>query len=232
MSNGLFKIKGKVKGALPVQRALHAAPDTFRKSILGWLLAERRAFVGGRTRGGSIRDGVFRKKLQRKKTLKGTSGWAPKVTRGAFKGYVAGGGDINKMRLTMGSDLKDRKTPFLEGIKNMGSGASIRTSKQMVLPVYKNLPNKKQTYKQFRSLMSAGRLYPVQQGAKTLYFDTFGDESTAQGDTLKFVGVRQINVGKQFDFEGDWNKRIPKVILRGQKKVDRTVDRIDRQMDF
>ena len=75
--------------------------------------------------------------------------------------------------------------------------------------------------------MSKGNNFDfVRKGGKIFYFDS--QESAGSVGSLLFVGVKRVKVKKQFDFEGDWDRRIPKVLNRGQKNVDRATKEVDR----
>ena len=223
-----FRIIGKVKGTDQVSFAMGAAPKTYKATMIGWLLSERNMFVGGKTRTGAMKDGVFRKKLMRKRTLKGTSGWKKNAAR-VFHGRLENTHQIEGMLLRMGAGIHGER-PFVKGLRILGEGGTISSrSKFMVLPVYKNLTQKTRTYEQFRKLNERKELYPVKKRGKVLFFKRPQSGPFTHRD-LVFVGVRRIRVNKQFDFQKDWDKRIPSARKRGQKRVDTATKRVNKRM--
>ena len=226
----IFQIKGRVIGDRKLRVALATAPGKYRTGLFSWLMGERKKFVGDKGA-----DGVFRKKLRRKISKRGKP-WELRIIRN-FKGYISGENQIDSMRLTMG--LPDSKKKIFEGLRMLGTGGTITSSKFMIVPIWENLRKIGITgaaHRHFKEMMShrfgrgPGRgglkqLLYVREGGRMYFFDA---DQPGVGDGLLYIGVKRVVVKRQFNFEGDWDRRIPKVLIRGQKRVDRTTKQIEK----
>jgi len=224
MSTNTALIRGRVVNDKRIAAALAFMPERFRKTLLGWLLRERDSFVGSKTK-----DGVFRKSLMRKRNMAGGT-WDKRVAR-AFRGIVENDSQVSGMRLRMGAGIRGER-PFVKGLRILGEGGDITSSKFMPIPVYKNISNTHALYKRFREMNAAGALEALRIKGQVIWFDrnklesihgTSGDLASA---TL-FIGAKRIRVKKQFDFDGSWERRVPSALQRGQKAVDKAVSRIE-----
>jgi hypothetical protein len=232
----MIAIQGKVKFAPQVAHALGMAPQRFKSGILGSLLSERDAFVGSKNK-----TGAFTRKILSKKNIRGGT-WSKSVAR-IFGGRVddPGGRAIDGMRLVMGVGESGRTryqknprygvgiysgVPFRDVIDFLSTGGTIfpHNHRYMIMPIYRNLENKKKTASQWEFYKSNNLLEYVKEGDRIYYFlkNGKGDERD-----LLFIGIPIATIKKQYNFEGDWNSRLPKVFDRIQKRVDATTNRIN-----
>lgn len=231
----MIAMTGRVHNAAQVSRAIGRAPDLFRKKLLGGLLSERDQFVGSKGK-----DGVFTKKIMRKTSMKGTP-WPRNIAR-IFGGRVDGGERIEGMRLVMGVGESKRfkyrhkegygiglysGMPFTSVIDFLSTGGTIqsRNKEFMIMPIYRNFQNKKKIGAQWKSMIANHELAFVREGNRLYYFrkNGYGDDRD-----LLFIGIKSATVKRQYDFYGDWNKRLPRVGSRLQKKIDKAVDIINK----
>jgi len=219
----MIGIKGYVTGEKEVARTIGRAPNVFRKALLGGLLGEKESFVGGKRRGTMV-DGAFRKKLFKKTNIKGQK-WPLKVAR-IFRGVIDNSDRIDGKKLTMGAGIKGENA-FVKNLRFLASGGTISNSKFMPVPVFDNLKqNSRGKYETFEELSKKNELTAIRTGGKMLWFKTV-DESQGLYGNLAFVGVKRVTVKQQFDFEGDWNKRQGRAVVRLQKRIDGAVKRIE-----
>lgn len=232
----MIGIKGKVTGIKEVSTAFGKAPRNFTKGVLGSLLTERDMFVGKRGR-----DGTFTKKLMRKTSLHGNK-WPRNIAR-IFGGRVDGGERFNGMKLVMGVGESKRSKyrnkagygigtyqgiPFPQVMEflNVGGLIAPKTHQFMIIPIYRNLPNGgRKARSQWKAMLANKSLEFVRDGARLYYFKKNG---TGDDRDLMFIGVRRAVVGRQYNFEGSWSRRLPGVYNRLGKRVDRIVTRINK----
>ena len=214
MSETFVNINGSVTGDKLVTDMINRAPKLYQNAILGWLLKERNSFVGDKRK-----DGAFRKKLLRKKTLTGKT-WEPKVVR-IFKGWINGGHKIG-MTLEMGFPTT-RKRKIHKIMESLTKRHTITSSKYMPIPVYKNIPGQGSASKLFHRKARAEEFTMIFKGGKILYFDKVGSKE------LLFVGTKKVKVKKKFDFQKDWNRRIPAVMRRYEKAINRATIKAQKQ---
>lgn len=245
----MIAIRGRVFGNEALSRALGQAPDTIRRRVVGWLWSEKNMFVGRRRtrtgrRGGQYTtntQGVFRRKLKRKISNMSGTLWADAVVNN-FKGHVEGGerrGRIDDMALHMGVYSRSGRTysrgvgiysgaPFPEVLEFLQSGGTVSGSGFMIVPVFYNLPRlgAKLSHRVFPSMIRNGELEFFRRGGKIYYFrkDKIGNFRD-----LLFIGIKRATIRPQFNFVGDWNRRVPKAIQRGQKRIDKAIDIINRR---
>lgn len=245
----MIAIRGRVHGNRSLSRALGQAPDTIRRRVVGWLWSEKGMFVGRkRTRRGkrggrytTNTQGVFRRKLKRKISTMSGEQWADAVVNN-FRGHVEGGerrGRIDNMALHMGvySRSGRRNTrgvglysgvPFPEVLEFLQSGGTVQGSGFMIVPVFQNLPRlgAKLSHRVFPSMIRNDELEFIRDGGRIYYFrkDGYGDDRD-----LLFIGIKRATIRPQFNFVGDWNRRVPKAIRRGQKRLDKAIDIINRR---
>jgi hypothetical protein len=234
----VFQIRGSVRGARQVAVMLNVAPEVYRRRIAGQLGRERDMFVGRPKKEGG-RPGVFRRKLERRRlwggrvSVRGHHTWSSQFTAGAFRGAVLDAQDLNRMKLRMGV-LYNTKRPIHEAAEFLGQGGTI--SGGMIVPMYRNLQRvgvkvkvgmagKVMSAYQARA-GSGHRLVAIRRGGRINYHDA---KLLSQGfvlSSLMFVGVRAVHVRRQYDFEGDWQRREPKAFGRLQKAVDKATERV------
>jgi len=205
-----------------IERVLEKAPQTVNRSRFSWLLSERDKFIGNRQE-----DGVWRKKLQRKRKKRTGSVWDKRISR-IFKGWVGKRAPEQTMYLTQGI-INKRKSKFVEGIKLLGSGGTITsTGGRMIVPIYQNLTNKKETHKQFREMRNNGGLFSFRVNNGYLYFKKHGNDIDFTAPL--FMAVKSIRVKKQFDFQRTWDRRLPKAMQRGDKRLIKAVERMEKKL--
>jgi len=230
----MILITGKIRFKEQVQKALGQAPERFREGILGGLLTERDMFVGSKKR-----DGIYTKKIMRKVSLRGEH-WPRSIAR-IFGGRVDNAARLNGMKLIMGVGESQRAKqrnptgygvgiysgiPFRDVLDFLNFGGSIapRESEFMVVPVYRNFSDKKTIHKQWLRMREDKSLEMVREGNRIYYFRKNG---TGDDRDLLFIGIKHATIKRQYNFQGDWERRLPSVYTRLQKRVDKIVDRID-----
>lgn len=219
----MLAIAGKVTGVREVSRAMGLAPHTFHISLISGMLAERNYFVGGKHRGVQV-DGIFRRKLLRKKNVRGGT-WPTKVVR-IFRGELQSGKQIDGMKLVMGAGIR-KTSEFVKLIEFLGKGGTVTNSKYMPIPIYENMPpGTRHPYLLFRRLIHDDQLYSIKQGGGRLiwFSPTVGPQDPFN---VLFIGVKRIDIKRQFDFAGDWRRREPKAVERLKKIIDRAVGKIN-----
>ena len=225
MVQNVFMVHGKMRGNYAVSKMLTEAPERFRRTLLKWLLQERDSFVGNKKK-----DGVFRRKLMRRTSSRGWP-WEARVAR-VFRGEVENDRQINDMRLHMGAGLKGER-PFVRGLRTIAYGGTITSPVFMPIPIYGHLKSKAAAYRQFRQMNEADQLVAIRTGGKVLWVDK---EKIEQGADVHqaalFVGVKRIDIKPHFNFDQDWANRVPQVVNRGQKALDRATKRAERSGEY
>jgi len=224
-----FKLEGNVFGADKVEQWLGEAPKAIHNGVAKWLFAERNKYVGNRKRN---KTGVFtRAMLKRQHSTRRGGTWSPSAAL-MFKGFMKY--EINpeayNLTLKMGL-LSKKKSGFVEGMRQMQDGYTRSSSKFMPVPVYQNLQAigyDRSYYATFKYLMDSDQLVMVRQKGYALYIHKPTIESGGDMyDATMFVGYRRISVKPQkFKFEEKWEKRMPAVMNRGRKTMDRTITRL------
>lgn len=214
MSESFVNIRGSITGDDNVKKMLFSAPEEYEKTIEKQLFKERRSFVGD-----SSKDGIFRKKLLKKTNSKGGT-WSKGIVK-LFKGYVTKGKNIN-MTLEMGL-ISTREHKIHKILESLQDTHYIQSNKFMPIPVYKNIGYVNSPYKLFKRKIYSKELTLIFKRNKILYFDKTGSKD------LLFVGKKRIKVKKQFNFINDWNKRLPKVIDRYKKAIDKTTLKLEKK---
>lgn len=135
------------------------------------------------------------------------------------------------MKMIMGAGTRgEEDSNFVKGLRVLGSGGYISSSNFMIVPIYKNFTGSKaEPHNKFKGMVERDELVYIRTGGQVIYADKQKIDNGANiFEATMFVGVKRIKVPRQFDFEGDWNIRLPAVISRGQKMVDRTTQRIEK----
>jgi hypothetical protein len=219
MSNETIELFGDEK----LKWIFEHAPKAFKDAMLRWFRAERRFFVGDK-----FKDGKFRQRLLNKQ-LSGRPGqWSEKTAR-LFRGYIDHRNVIDKMELRMGVGLKQRFN-FARNLAAMETGyTSAPHGQWMPLPVYDNLAKigvTKAFKSEFRKLYDKSALDPAMVNGQMMFFDDSGIKG--RGHTLLFIGARNITVRPQFSFKRDWSARLPGIPQRGEKQMQRAIDRMTK----
>ena len=236
MAESVIQVSGLVNGDKEVDMALAQSPHLIKGQIIHQWKKERDMFIG--KRGG--KPGVFKKKLLRKNTFGGRIGrnagkWSKQFV-GLVRGKVTAGpkGTMNGLELGMGHFFKSQKR-IHKAFEMLGSGGTISSgSKEMLIPIYENLSPKLKTGMTGIIMRDYGKgrkkksLVRIQGGGAALYYDRELFEQRDYEHALMFVGVHRVTIKKQFDFDRDWKRRMPKVTVRTQKAVDRAIDKINK----
>jgi len=244
MAERLIEIDGRVEGDKKIGFLLGYSPTRYRQAIIDGFIKERNMFIGLK-RG---KAGVFRRKLERKKLKGGRIGrkklkggrkgqtWARQITQ-LFTGKVSGGKQKTAdITLSMGLFYRHKKQVH-EMLEFLGTGGTITSSGEMIIPIYKNLIKlgyKPKTGMSGQVMRRYGRrgtdhfLVRVPAGGFTLYYDAKLLAEGSPTQALMFLGVHKITVKKQFDIYGDWKKREAKAITRIQKRLDKTSNKLNK----
>jgi len=238
-------ITGKVTGVKELVFALNFMPKKFLTRLHVWLQNEKGRFLGTKGYRGKVYKSGYRQSLA-KKRLKGRDGMWAKQVAGLFSGKVPYTTSINNLKLTMG--ILPKKHQLKRAMEFLSEGGSITSSKEMPIPMYRNLSsigysgpffggnvNSGLTSKAFRKFASGNKLAPVKKGGITYYFNKDAKRN-AKGqfnrEDLLFMGVHGITVRKtltgRFDFENKFYRQKGKMIERGQKRVDLAVREVER----
>lgn len=240
-----FKIESKVIGDKEVVRALNSMPNVFFGVFRTWLKNERAMFLGGKDAKGRVRRGGFRG-LLRKKQLSRRPGhfWSSRMA-GLFKGAIPFSKKIGGLRLIMG--VLARPHQLVRALEFMQTGGTITSSKEMPIPMYKNLAEKGYRgpwskgsvnsglkSKAFAKFIAQGRLVRIKRGGKALYFDK-NKRNVGGGfdrSDLLFIGVHSIKVKKvltgALDFYRRFDRSFPRMVARGNKAVDKAIKQVER----
>lgn len=213
-------------GDKELSRAFEIAPRAFTIATRKWYFDEIKSFVGNKKS-----DGYFRKLLMRKPKQFGDGTWSGKVAK-RFKGYVDNPNNLSRMSMHMGVGLQGDNR-FDKGIAKMQTGysANAKAGGWMIVPFKDNLrsldkPIKGAYMKAFKRLIETSSLDPVIINGKLYFFDDRGVKG-AKKQPL-FIGYKRVTIKKQFSFYEKWNERLAKVFIRGDKRMARTVDAIQR----
>jgi len=243
-----FIIRGRVKGDKEVAKALAYAPEVYFGALRTWLKKERVKIVGTKksTKG-------YKRVLANKRRRNRDGTWSTQVT-GLFKGHIPHVNKIGDLSLKTGI-LGKSKHQLRRALEMMQAGGVITSSKQMPVPVYKNLAkigyhgpwSRGSVYKGMTSKAFAfynrvkfadeGRqLVAIKNGGRTLYFDK--NQRTKTGrfprSALLFMGLHKIRIKRQFigryDLYARFDRMVPASIKRGQTAVDKATRIVERKM--
>jgi hypothetical protein len=212
-----YQSKRELFDADRVLFAFQKAPQVFAKQIDIWLRKERKSFLGtpipkGTTMSGANDGKGFRGKLLNKHHLGRPGTWSPQVA-GQFKSYIENKGTLHET-ITMGI-VQDN--PMTRALELLQKGGSISSDKFMPIPIARNLAQvgvAGNYHKAFQERLPD--MTGVRSGDRFFWFYNKNGHKL-----LLFVGKKQINVKKQFEFTGAWAKRVPAVMRRGQIAMDR-----------
>jgi hypothetical protein len=234
----MLEIKGRLRGEREVQRALHAALRVFLRFFKAWLRDERARFVGGPDSRGRKRQG-FRDILARRRLKSRQGTWSRQMAH-LFKGYVEDAKRIEDLLFKAGVGLRSQHQ-MIRALWRLQEGGTIRSQKQMPVPVYRNLALRMgirsgfHKAKAFRRLARKGQLVGIKEGGRVYYFDPESKRKSGRGflkSGLLFVGLFGIRVPKMFvgryDFYARWNRMLPAMLNRGQGVADRAATAVDR----
>lgn len=224
-------INTTLTGDVGVRAMFAVAPEQYRRSLLHWMIIERRRFVGDKKRDGSFRKSILNKKLA------GRSGnWPLNIARG-FKGYITGERDLSTMKMEMGYGIH-KATPFKEGIAQMEETHTVSMKDDfLIVPIWENIKQRYGTvenqHKKFLSLLQGSEadanfgLEMIRKRGMMFFFDKRSAYGGGESKLL-WIGVRQARVKKQLNFYGSWGRIVPSALNRGQDFIDRTTERLAR----
>jgi len=238
MAERFIDIIGKISGDKETAALMKKAPKIYRGHIIAWLRKERDMFVGKKGKGG----GTFRNKLMRKKIWGGRIGrwggdtWSPQFSS-LFRGKVSVGSSPvpDEIQLGMGHYYHVDK-PVHRAVELLGRGGTVTSSREMIIPIYKNLNRlgikpitgkSGDALKHYEMLSRGRKLFRIQFGNVARYFDEEMAKQGQYGRALMFIGVHKIRVKQYYNFEGDWIKREPKALKRADKAVDRATQKVN-----
>jgi hypothetical protein len=218
-----------------LQIALASAPKVFTREVAHWLWKERKTFIGNKTYMGSFRQSLLRKK---RKSYDGT--WNKGLAM-AFVGFPSGMNTLGTMEMHLGlSDKWRKKIPYIEELAK-GYSVSPKSKKWLVIPFYKSMRGiqrsgryggtamgvAKNTWSKYLSQKFEDKaIKVVPYHGKVLFFGT--DKAGSMKNKLMFVGVKHVKIKKQFDFLAACRRRIPGIIRRAAKTVDKTVAKLEK----
>jgi len=218
------------------------APAYMTNEMAHFMAREGKNFIGTKKHQGS-----FRRSLRSKKKLDGSGkNWGPGIPY-AFTRNLAGYNRIDDMTLRMG--LNDKKLPKMPFIPMLGTGGSVapKDKQWMMVPFLKNLRAvglfgrmgtssvAKNNWTKWRAANQA-KMQAFFFHGKYLIFgdmpDSSGSHKTRHEHMLNrkllFVGIKRANIRKRFDFEKSFTSRAVGMAARGQKFVDRAVNRMSQ----
>jgi len=235
-SSGI-QLAGKETGTKELGRAMDTAPLLFRGMATAQLKRERNSFVGKRGA-----DGIFTRKIMRKK-LSGdreSGTWSRKVAK-LFRGKVSVGNAARAEDIKLGMGLFHRSDKdIFKALELFQTGGTVTSSGLMIIPAYYNLNRIGVKVKTgsapfggshsgnaLNTMIKANNIVTIRRGGRVLFYNkTMLDAGKPY--SVMFFGVKRVTVKKQFDFIADWSRRIPKVVNRLQKSMDRGVQKFNK----
>ncbi len=240
-----FEIKSSIKGDKEVIAALNEFPKLFMGVTRTWLKNERAQFLGGKDAKGKIRSGGYRNLLMKKSLRRRGGTWSGRMA-GLFKGVIPFANNINDLKLKMG--ILARPHQLIRALEFLFEGGTITSTKEMPVPIYKNLAEKGYrgpwsignvrsglASKAFARFIAQDRLVRISKGNRALYFDKRARNvgGTFDRKDLLFIGVHSIKVRRTLkgalDFYRKFDRAFPRMVRRGQKAVDKAVDRAGKK---
>ena len=241
-----FVIKGRLKNDKEVRDAFSRAPKIYFGELRDWLRNERANVLGGKDADGKHRRGL-RDFLSDKKLRRRGGSWSKKVTH-LFKGSIPFSKNLNKMKLTMGI-LGTGRHQLKLALEKQQTGGTITSSKQMPVPIYRNLKDIGYTgpwsvgnvhgrmrSKAFRYIRRFHGLVPIRDGSRTLYFDP--ESKRKRGDGFKksgllFLGLHGVRIKKsltgRLDLLARFDKMQPAIMSHGRTAVDRATRKVQKK---
>lgn len=243
----MIAIQAKLTGDKKTEQLVATWPKAFQITLRRWMYAERRKYVGNKTK-----EGKFRRQLMRLRKGAGApslfrraGNWARNVIRG-FKGFFRQFGQSLNMTMTMG---RKGTNNFMRGLQMMDisySGSrNISSSNYMTLPVYANLRkrgiNPSEFYKsksspknQAYSIMRGNNIFARKVGDTIYWFDedlkykSGKRKGQPKRSALVFIGKKMIKIKPKFDFVRQWEGRKSQIIKDGEGRINRTVRALNK----
>ena len=241
-----------ILGEKQVEDLFKMAPKVFTNEVTHFLWKERLMFVGNKKEMGTFRRGLLRKK---RKFYDGT--WGQGMAR-AFTGNLNRPtgrlsnvlNSLDGLELSMGViDKWKRRIPYLEFLSEGGT-VRPKNKEWLMIPFYKNLRSvglfgrigsnihDKKNWTRWRreNQIRMGDFVPF-HGKLLVFGDIPKEEQTGTHFNrhlgrlhrkLLFVGVKRVNVKKQFDFEKSFERRKPAIINRAIRMTEKTVQQMDK----
>lgn len=230
-----------VQGESRLKGAFNIAPKIMTNEMAHFMAREGKNFIGNKTHQGS-----FRRSLRNKTKRDGTGKkWGPGIPY-AFTRNVSGYDNIDNMTLKMG--INDKKLPKMPFIPFLATGGTVfpKNSSWMMIPVIKNLKSvglfgrigtsavAKNNWTKWRKnnqhILGQGFVFH----GKYLIFGDSPDKGGSHkarhthmlNRKLLFVGVKRASIKKRFDFERSFISRSKNMQARGEKFVDRAIQKM------
>lgn len=231
--------KGRLIGADRVAWMMGEAPKEISAAVFRGFLGIRNQYIGTSRKKGNA-SGLVRRRLERRRNWGGrisptqnSQTWTRQFS-GLIKGAVSGDQHVLKtLSLHMGV-LYGTKKPMHSAMEEMIEGGRIRaTGRLMIIPMYGNLQRVGIYLKAGRAGLDIknyernGSMFVMHRGTKVLWFDRDLWDHGDRGNALMFVGVREIEIHKQFDFYDQW----PAFEPRANKIVERSLDRMVKVLE-
>jgi len=225
--------KGRLIGANRVAWMMGEAPKEISRAVFRGFIGIRNQYIGSARKKGNV-SGLVRRRIERKKNWGGrisptqnSATWTRQFSS-LMKGAVAGDQHVLKtLSLHMGV-LYNTKKPIHSAMEEMIEGGRIRaTGRLMIVPMYANLQRVGVYLKTGRAGEALkryernGSMFVTHRGSKVLWYDRDLWEHGDRSNALMFVGVREIEISKKFDFYSQW----PAFQQRANKIVERSIDR-------
>lgn len=239
----MVKSKGNltVYGSKELHQMLLTAPKAILNGAEHWMWKERKLFVGNK---GST--GTFRRSLKRKKKKYSSGTWSGAIGQ-AFTGSVKNRGNSRGMYLEMGVIDKWRKRiPYVD-ILAKGGTVRPKSGKWMLIPNYKNLRDSgvrgrigsssgsKMNWTRWRKQNQGSLMAPFVHNGK-LYIFAKGTSGSPDSKYRRmglfnkrplFIGVKKATIKKQFDFVKAFDRRIPGMVKRFDKRINKVIDKLN-----
>jgi len=245
-----FIIKGRLKNDKKVREALSLAPEIYFGELRDWFKNERANVLGGPDAKGKKRRGLRNFLSDKKHVARRGSGdtWSKKVTH-LYKGFIPYVKKLDKLKLTMGI-LGTGRHQLKLALEKQQTGGTITSSKQMPVPIYKNLKDThnysgpwsagnvhgRMRSKAFRYIRRFKGLVPIRDGSRTLYFDPESKKKRGDGfkrSGLMFMGLHGIRVKKtlkgRLDLLARFDKMQPAIMSHGRTAVDRATRKVQKK---
>lgn len=232
----------KISNVKEVNRAVDKGLIAISKTVYGWLRDERDFLVGSKA-GHSKRKRKGIRDIIANKPRKNRKGKFGKGLAAQWKGKVFGHEKrINSMGYEAG--LFPAKKGIRQGLIRMHTGYSQKTSRYMIVPIYKNLRKIGYTGPFFSGMFTYGlkskafknlkhKLFIKEKDGKIFYYNKDGynrKRKKFRKSDLLFIGVKNISVSKiftgKYDIRERFDKQISSSIARAEKALAKTIKKI------
>jgi hypothetical protein len=206
-------------------KSIGRAPRAVYGTMRHWMYRVRLKYVGGKKKSA----GIYTNYLARRR-LRGRDGTWSKRAAGAFKGKLKASRRHRPSDLILSMGLPTRsKRPegqgFIDGLRMLATGGTIKSHKFMPIPVYKNTNGKR-----FADYAGGDQLVAARKNGQVYWLlDDVIESGGDFDDALAFVGVKRVTV-KRFDYKfvEKFRKQLPLRIRQGQHMIQRLARGIER----